>query len=143
MSYTYAYPRPMVSADVVLFSPQDDGIFVLLVERLRDPFAGYWALPGGFVEENEDPAEAAARELEEETSIKNIHLEQLYAFGKPGRDPRGHCITIVYWGKTNHQQIIARAGDDAKNLKWFNIKALPQLAFDHDQIIEMAIKKAG
>jgi 8-oxo-dGTP diphosphatase len=143
MAYLYEYPRPMVTADVVLFSKQKNYVFVLLIERLNPPYAGCWALPGGFVDQDEDIAHAAARELQEETNITGIDLEQLYTFGKPGRDPRGHCVTIAYLGFADHIRILAKAGDDAKNLKWFSISELPPLAFDHQQIIEMAIKKAA
>lgn len=143
MSFTYEYARPMVTSDVVLFSPLKGKVFILLIERMNEPFAGCWALPGGFVEENEDLVSAAARELKEETNIEGVHLKQLFTFGKPGRDPRGHCITVAYWGIVDHTKIEAKAGDDAKNLQWFNIEELPKLAFDHDEIIAKAIKKAG
>jgi 8-oxo-dGTP diphosphatase len=143
MAYSYEYPRPMVTADVVLFSRQLHDVFVLLIERLNPPYAGCWALPGGFVDQDEDIDHAATRELKEETSIDGIELEQLHAFGKPGRDPRGHCVTVAYLGFTDHTKTNAQAGDDAKNLQWFPISELPALAFDHQQIIEMAIKKAA
>jgi len=96
-------------------------------------------LPGGFVDKDEDIKTAAYRELAEETSIKNIQLSQLQAFGKPGRDPRGHTISIVHIGflKNNNQKI--EAGDDAKNLQWFSVDQLPELAFDHEEIIDYAL----
>jgi 8-oxo-dGTP diphosphatase len=143
MPFTYQYPRPMVTADIVLFCVQNNKWYILLIERLNDPYAGCWALPGGFVDQDEDIDHAAARELKEETRIDGIELEQLHTFGKPGRDPRGHCVTVAYLGFANHTKINAQAGDDAKNLKWFSLSKLPPLAFDHRQIVEMAIKKAA
>ncbi|MFP4023168.1 MAG: NUDIX domain-containing protein [Thiohalospira sp.] len=139
MVYTYAYPRPAVTVDIIVFKEVKNKNQVLLIERKNHPFKNMWALPGGFVDMDEDIETAAYRELEEETSIKNIKLTQLRAFGKPGRDPRGRTISIVYTGFLNvHKQKI-EAGDDAKNLKWFYVNELPELAFDHREIIEYAL----
>ena len=97
-------------------------------------------MPGGFVDENEDIDDAALRELREETSLVDVALHQFGAFGKPGRDPRGHTITIAYWGIAGNPQQ-ASAADDAKTLKWFEISNLPPLAFDHFEIIQEGMKK--
>lgn len=140
--YSYQYPRPAVTADIVVLHHSAEGVKILLIERLNNPFAGCWALPGGFVDENEDLADAAARELQEETSLVNLDLHQFQAFGAPGRDPRGHTITVAYWGIANNPEL-AHAGDDAKTLRWFSIDNLPPLAFDHDKIIEMGLKFSG
>ncbi len=140
--YTYQYPRPAVTVDIVILSTIDGQPHILLVERRNAPFAGCWALPGGFVDENEDLGDAAARELLEETNLKCTGLRQFGAFGKPGRDPRGHTITIVYWGFADNPQQ-ACAGDDAKNLRWFQIDRLPPLAFDHDAVIAAGLSAAG
>src|SRR5687767_969986 len=105
MKYTYDFPRPMVAVDIILFAWVDSRLLVLLVKRDAAPFRGYWALPGGFVEENEALEQAARRELEEETSLKGIYLEQLYSFGDPGRDPRGHSVSITYIALVNSAQM--------------------------------------
>ncbi len=140
MSYTYDYPRPMVSTDIVLFRQNNSTVEVLLIKRQNPPYQDYWALPGGFVEKDESLYDAACRELCEETHLEDISLEQLYTFGNPGRDPRGHCVTVVYWGWVTNNSI-AIAGDDAKETGWFFINELPPLAFDHELILNMAIKK--
>ncbi|MGC9375384.1 MAG: NUDIX domain-containing protein [Bacteroidales bacterium] len=140
MIYTYAYPRPAVTVDIIVFKNFDNHPEILLIERKNEPFKNRWALPGGFVDKDEDIETAAYRELKEETSIEDINLSQLHTFGKPGRDPRGHTISIVHIGflKNNNQKI--QAGDDAKNLQWFSVDQLPELAFDHQEIIEYALK---
>lgn len=140
--YSYQYPRPAVTADIVVLHRSAEGVKILLIERRNEPFAGSWALPGGFVDENEDLLDSANRELREETSLTCLELHQFQAFGTPGRDPRGHTITIAYWGITDNPQS-ARAADDAKSLRWFPIDNLPPLAFDHDKIIEMGLKVSG
>jgi 8-oxo-dGTP diphosphatase len=141
MPYTYDYPRPAVTVDCLLFSRQDGRVDVLLIQRDKPPFEGAWALPGGFVDIEEPVMTAAKRELEEETGLKDIPLEQFYTFGTPGRDPRGRTISIVYYGFADRAQQTAHAGSDARNVRWFEIHNLPPLAFDHDEIISLAIKK--
>ncbi len=138
MSYTYKYPRPAVTVDCLLYKllPETQ---ILLIERKFPPYENQWALPGGFVNMDEDLKEAAYRELKEETGLEGLNLSQLKTFGKPGRDPRGHVISIVFWGEhTNTSKAVA--GDDAKSAEWFPLKHLPKLAFDHDEIINFAIK---
>lgn len=138
--YTYKYPRPSVTTDCLVFRKIDNVWKLLLIERGRDPFKGCWALPGGFVEIEEDLDTAAARELQEETSLVGVELHQMYAFGDPLRDPRQRTITIAYWGIDNTSQL-AKAADDAANLQWFDIERLPALAFDHEKIIAMALER--
>lgn len=140
MIYTYAYPRPAVTVDIIVLKNFDNHPEILLIERKNEPFKNMWALPGGFVDKDEDIETAAYRELKEETSIEDINLSQLHTFGKPGRDPRGHTISIVHIGflKNNNQKI--QAGDDAKNLQWFSVNQLPELAFDHQEIIHYALE---
>lgn len=140
MSYTYQYPRPALTVDAVIFRKKDMNWEILLIQRKHQPFINGWALPGGFVDMDETLEHAIERELQEETALTNIDLAQLHAFSKPGRDPRGHTITIVFWGILNHEQK-AKAGDDAGKVEWFNIDNLPQLAFDHDEVVEKAIQK--
>lgn len=142
MSYTYPYPRPSLSVDCVIFGLDDSQeLRVLLIQRGHDPFAGYWALPGGFVEMDEDLETAARRELEEETGVRDIFIEQLYTFGKPNRDPRGRVISVAYYALVNLQEHPARAASDATNVQWVKLSELPQLAFDHAHILQTAIER--
>jgi 8-oxo-dGTP diphosphatase len=138
MSFQYNYPRPAVTVDIILVSnsfPRK----VLLIKRLRDPFANCWAFPGGFVDEQEDLLVAAARELKEETNIEGISLTQFKTYGTPYRDPRGHTVSIVYWGEVP-ETIPFQAADDAAEAQWFSLDALPELAFDHAMIMEEFVK---
>jgi len=135
MSHTYPYPRPAVTADVVLFGTCGGELQVLLVERGHPPFAGCWALPGGFVDSDEPLERAARRELVEETGLEVGPLEQLGAYGDPGRDPRGHVVTIAFTGLVEVDSHPPRAGSDAARSAWFPVRALPALAFDHDRIV--------
>ena len=138
--YTYKYPRPMVTVDIILFRFFKENLEILLIQRKNNPFKEKWALPGGFIEMNEPLLEAAKRELKEETAVDNIKLFELKTFGKPGRDPRGRTITVLYGGIIN-DSINIRAGDDAKNINWFNINKLPELAFDHNEVINVSRTK--
>lgn len=129
-----------VTVDAVIFRKIINGHELLLIKRKNDPFKGKWALPGGFVDENEDLADAAKRELQEETGLILDNLQQLGAFGKPGRDPRSHTVSVVYTGFAD-ENTEAVAADDADEAKWFSITALPELAFDHADIINSALEK--
>ena len=149
--YTYDWPRPMVTVDTVVFgfSPQSQSntnrpkkVKLLLINRKNQPFKGKWALPGGFVELDEELKHAAIRELTEETSLENVPLEQMHTFGKCGRDPRGRQITIVFMGIVTQGLNKIKAGDDAAKAQWFDIEKLPEdLAFDHNEVANMAIRK--
>lgn len=134
MNYSYDFPRPSVAVDVVLVS-LESAPRLLLIRRKRDPFAGKWALPGGFIDENEPPEAAARRELREETGADGLTLELLGVFGDKGRDPRGWTISIVYIARVDPMAITARAGDDAAEVGWHSLADLPPLAFDHAKII--------
>ncbi|NOX64100.1 MAG: NUDIX hydrolase [Chloroflexi bacterium] len=135
-----AYPRPLVTVDIVLFTFTEGELRVLLIQRKHPPFEGYWALPGGFVNIDEPLDQAAARELFEETGVSNIYLEQLYTFGDPQRDPRGRVITVAYFAIMSADAAEkTRAGDDAAAARWFNVYDLPSLAFDHERIIKYAL----
>ncbi len=138
MSYTYDYPRPSVTVDMIICAWVEDDRKILLIKRAAEPFKNRWALPGGFVDKNEDLIDAAHRELKEETGLHGLELKQLGAFGKPGRDPRGHTISIVF-GAVVHETIPAIAADDADDARWFSLKSLPLLAFDHDEIISSVL----
>ncbi|MDM1398661.1 NUDIX hydrolase [Myroides odoratimimus] len=129
-----------VTVDVVLFKKYLNISQILLIKRKNEPFRDYWALPGGFVDENEDLENAAKRELREETSIDLNQLVQIKAYGKPFRDPRSHMVTIAFLGEVG-EEVIGEAADDAKELAWFEIDELPDLAFDHHDIILDAIER--
>ena len=137
MSYTYSFPRPAVTVDIIIFRLADNNPEVLLIKRGKDPYKGRWALPGGFIDKEEPLETAAARELKEETGLTNILLTQMHTFGDPGRDPRGHTVSVVYVGYLTDEST-ASAGDDAAEAEWFKTGKLPDLAFDHDVIVEMA-----
>lgn len=126
-----------VTVDNVVFSAEGGEEFILLIQRKYDPFKLKWALPGGFLEEAEDLAEGAARELEEETGIQVTTLKQVGIFGNPGRDPRGRTISIVFAARLSSRKKL-QAGDDAGNARWFKLNKLPSLAFDHLEIIHAA-----
>jgi 8-oxo-dGTP diphosphatase len=136
--YCYEYPRPALTADVALFSYNDNDLKILLIERGHDPYMGSWALPGGFIDENETIIHAAKRELFEETNLKISDLTQIYVATDPGRDPRGWTISVLFMGYIRELYSDILAGDDAKNINWFSVKNLPSLAFDHDILIKEA-----
>jgi 8-oxo-dGTP diphosphatase len=132
-----------VAVDAVVFGySKTDGVSVLLIQRKYDPFKNAWALPGGFVLEDESLEAAVRRELVEETGVELNYLEQLYSFGDPGRDPRQRIISIAYFGlvKTSQYREL-KASTDAENAKWFSIKKIPPLAFDHKKILALAIDR--
>lgn len=136
------YPRPSLTADVVLLRYQNGWLEVLLIQRKRAPFAQCWALPGGFVDAGESPREGAARELAEETKVDGVPLYEVGVFGTPGRDPRGWVVSTAFLGLAS-SDCRAEAGDDAGAVAWHRIAALPDLAFDHAQIIEAAMAHLG
>jgi 8-oxo-dGTP diphosphatase len=143
--FCYDYPRPAVTVDVLIVTPGPERR-VLLIRRKHDPFAGMWALPGGFVDMDEALDAAARRELEEETGVRAGHLEQLQAFGDPGRDPRGRTISIAYLAVIDEEAVKPRAADDAAETAWHSLASPPPLAFDHAEILVRArerLKAAG
>lgn len=137
--YSYPFPRPMVTVDAVVFTIRDDALCVLLIRRKHDPFKGRWAIPGGFVDPNEPLEEAVARELDEETGVAGVKLTQFQAFGDRGRDPRGHTITVAYYGATHCDSVHIRAADDAAEASWVGVGDHSPLAFDHDKILARAL----
>ena len=140
MSFTYQHPRPALTVDALVFRQNGPTTEILLIQRKNPPFKGKWALPGGFVDMDETLEQAIARELEEETGITNLDLKQFHAFSQPGRDPRGHTISVVFSGILEDEQE-AKAGDDAENAAWFETGQLPALAFDHTLVVERALQQ--
>lgn len=130
--YTYQYPRPAVTTDAIVISKRKS---VLLIERGREPFQGKWALPGGFIDMDESLEIACQRELKEETGLKVGELKQFKAYGAIDRDPRGRTISVLFYAFLDEEPV-PLAGDDAANARWFPLDQLPELAFDHQQIIE-------
>ncbi|MBA2727888.1 MAG: NUDIX hydrolase [Parachlamydiaceae bacterium] len=128
-----------ISIDSVVFGYTEGELKVALIERKKTPFAGMWAIPGGFMEGNETVEETAFRELKEETGIENVYLEQFHVFNKPGRDPRGPTITIALFALINSDQCHLIASEDAAKAKWWPAYKLPHLAFDHDEIYAKAL----
>ena len=142
MPYTYEYPRPALTVDCVIFGLDETSrLKVLLIRRGHDPFEDHWALPGGFVDMEEDLEVAALRELEEETGVKDVFIEQLFTFGAPKRDPRGRVVSVAYYALVNLSQHPVRAASDAKNVNWFELNEIPLLAFDHAEILQVAIDR--
>jgi 8-oxo-dGTP diphosphatase len=139
MKYCYDYPRPAVSVDAAILRKAGDEWQILLIQRGIDPFKGMWALPGGFVNLDETLEEAAARELMEETGLKGIELEQVHTFSALDRDPRHRTIGTVYKGIISAEHSEAQAGDDASDAKWFQVDQLPELAFDHAEVINVVL----
>lgn len=136
MPFTYEYPRPSVTLDAAIIRVPDlANPEILLIKRGREPFAGRWALPGGFLEMDETPCTGAARELKEETRLENLPLKPLFTCGEPGRDPRGRTITMVYGCMVRDTDFSPRGDDDAADACWFDIRKLPEMAFDHDRVI--------
>ncbi|WP_282134663.1 NUDIX hydrolase [Seonamhaeicola maritimus] len=130
-----------LSVDAVVFGYEEGEISVLLIKRKYKPFKEKWAIPGGFVLNDESLEEAVQRELQEETGVKINYLEQLYTFGNPTRDPRGRVVSIAYFGLVRPNTFKIFASTDAAEVAWFNINELPELSFDHKDILEIAIKR--
>ncbi len=141
MPFTYEYPHPAVTVDIVIFTVRNDALKVLLIKRAFEPFQGEWALPGGFVNLDESLEEAARRELEEETGVSGVYLEQLYTFGQPDRDPRERVITVAHYALIPSDKLELRAATDAEGVSWYGIDELPELAFDHAKILRMAMQR--
>lgn len=138
--YSYKHPRPALSVDVVVLRLDENRPQILLAQRAQEPFAGCWALPGGFVEIDESLDDAAQRELEEETGVRGVKLEQLHAYGDPDRDPRGRVVTVAYYAIIPGD-LPVRGGDDAAQARWFAVDNLPKLAFDHAQIVQDVLER--
>ena len=138
LKYCYKYPHPSVTTDCVIFGFDGTKLSVLLVKRGVEPYKGSWAFPGGFMNMDESAEEGALRELQEETGLKGAYIRQFHTFTAPERDPRERVITIAYYALVRMQEVAG--GDDADDARWFTLDEVPQLAFDHDQILRKAQK---
>jgi 8-oxo-dGTP diphosphatase len=141
MSATYQYPRPALTVDAVVFGLDDEDLKVLLIRRDLEPFQGKWALPGGFVRVEESLEEAVRRELQEETGITQLFLEQLYTFGDVDRDPRERVVTVAYYALVKLSDHRIKAATDACDAAWFAVSEARSLAFDHDRIVAAALER--
>lgn len=141
MAHTYEYPRAALTVDCVVFGFDEGDLKILLIQRDLEPFAGKWALPGGFVRVEESLEEAARRELQEETGVSRVYLEQLFTFGQPDRDPRERVVTVAYYALVKLSGYSVKAATDARNAAWFDVCDLPRLAFDHEKIVETALQR--
>ena len=139
MSYTYEYPRPAVATDCVVFGFDGRELQILLIERGNEPYKGYWAFPGGFMNMDESAEQCALRELQEETGLTINMLKQLGAFTDVHRDPRGRVVSIAFYALVRPTEV--KGGDDASEARWFAIDEVPRLAFDHDYILRKAMQQ--
>ena len=139
LKYHYKYPHPSVTTDCVIFGFDGTKLRVLLVERGNEPFKGRWAFPGGFLQMDESAETGALRELQEETGLKGAYIRQFHTFSDPNRDPRERVLTIAYYALVRMQEV--KGGDDAAKAAWFALDEVPSLAFDHDLILQMALKE--
>ncbi len=133
------YKPISLTVDTVIFAKTGEGIIVLLIKRKNEPFKEKWAIPGGFVDYDEELHDAARRELKEETGVTDAELEQVYTVGTLGRDPRGRTVSVVYSAFVDINKVNVQAGDDAKEAEWFKINELPDLAFDHRDVMDYVI----
>jgi 8-oxo-dGTP diphosphatase len=130
--------RPVLTTNVVVFTLRDEQLKLLLVRRRNPPFQGYWALPGGVVGENEDIEANAMLKLEEGTGVSGVYLEQLFTFGRPDRDPRERVVSVAYYALVPSKRLRLRTDEDSEGVAWFALNELPELAFDHAQMVDTA-----
>lgn len=136
------YWHPAVTTDAVVFGFDGEQLNVLLIERGNEPYLGSWALPGGFIKEDDKSAEDSVyRELHEETNVEDIYLEEFKTFSEAGRDPRERVITIAFFALVVKDKYVIKGGDDARKAEWFPVDKLPELAFDHKKIIDEALER--
>ncbi|MBQ9200778.1 MAG: NUDIX hydrolase [Bacteroidales bacterium] len=138
--YSYTYPHPAVTADCVVFGWDGRSLKVLLVKRGNDPFRGFRAFPGGFMDIEESAIQCAARELEEETGVSGLPLEQFHVFSTVNRDPRERVVTVSYLSLVRLQELEPQAGDDAADVLWAEVDRLSVLAFDHARMMRLAVR---
>ncbi len=141
MPHTYEYARPALTADAVVFTILGERLHVLLIQRSGEPFARCWAVPGGFCDENETAAEAVKRELAEEAGVTGVWLEQLKTFDTPGRDPRGWVVSVAHVALIDGDRVRLSGASDAAEARWWDVASLPDLAFDHAEIVDHALRR--
>lgn len=143
MAFKYEFERPGLTVDCVIFGLdlEEETLRVMLIQRDVEPYESEWAIPGGFVRRGETLMEAASRELEEETGIEDVFLEQLYTFGDPNRDPRGWIVSVAYYALVSPDKHRIHATADARQAKWFPVTSVPRLAFDHQEILDKALER--
>ena len=143
MEFKYEFERPGLTVDCVIFglNLDEETLKVMLIQRDVEPYEGVWAIPGGIVRPGETLMQAATRELEEETGIKDVFLEQLYTFGDPDRDPRGWIVSVAYYALVSPDKHDIRATADAREAQWFPVTSVPRLAFDHEEILARALER--
>ena len=139
--FSYEYPRGALTVDCTVFGLDDDELKVMLIQRDQAPFEGAWALPGGFVRLDETLEEAALRELTEETNLSRVYLEQLHAFSRVDRDPRERVVSVAFYALVKMSDHRVQAATDARQAAWFSVHDVPTLAFDHDEILQMAVER--
>lgn len=139
--YKYQYPHPAVTVDCIIFGFDGQGLKVMLIQRKSEPFAKMWALPGAFVDDAESLENCAERVLQKEGNISGVYLEQLFTFGLPSRDPRERVISVAYMGLVKTADFELIAGNDELQIEWRDISEIPDLAFDHSQILQTAIDR--
>jgi 8-oxo-dGTP diphosphatase len=139
--FTYEYPRGALTVDCVVFGVDEEELEVMLIQRGQPPFEGKWALPGGFVRVDETLEEAARRELEEETGLRRVFLEQLKTFGAVDRDPRERVVSVAYYALVKLSDHKVKAATDARDAAWFGVHDVPSLAFDHTDILRLALER--
>lgn len=135
------YEQPGVTVDLVVITVSEEKLKVLLVKRASEPFSGCWSIPGGFLREDESLEDAATRVMDEKTGVKKVYLEQLYTFGRPDRDPRDRIITVTYFALIPWKDLAQPASRRVMDVAWFAVDELPQLAFDHREILDFAVQR--
>lgn len=141
MAFTYEFPRPAIATDCLVFCFHEKKLKILLIQRDKEPFEGNWAIPGGFLEIEEDLPDSAKRELKEETGVEVQEVTQFQTFGSPDRDPRERTVSVAFYAFVKSDAIDRlQSGSDARNAQWFDINDLPSLAFDHDEIIQCCLQ---
>lgn len=141
VNFTYQYPHPALTVDCIIFGFDGQNLKVMLIQRKSEPFAKMWALPGAFVDETESLESCAERVLMKECNISSVYLEQLFTFGNPSRDPRERVISVAYMGLVKTADFELIAGNDELQIEWRDVKEIPNLAFDHQQILRKAIDR--
>ncbi len=137
---TKKYDFAVIASDIAIFTIQEDKLKVLLIKMKKAPYTSYWACPGGLVKANEDIEKAAERILTEKTGLKNVYLDQFYTFGKVDRDPFGRVVSVAYLALIPSDHLRLTTSSEYEDVKWFDVKALPDLAYDHKQVVRVAIE---